>query len=73
MVYRTVGCGIVFKLAPPAPGQTQWTESVLYNFEGLNDGWRPVGELVRDDKGDLIGVTSIGTSSNFGAVFAITP
>jgi uncharacterized repeat protein (TIGR03803 family) len=73
MVYRVVGCGIVFKLAPPAPGQTRWTESVLYNFKGLNDGWKPVGELVRDDQGNLFGVTSIGTSSNFGAVFAITP
>jgi uncharacterized repeat protein (TIGR03803 family) len=46
---------------------------VLYNFKDENDGWKPVGELVRDLNGNLIGVTSLGTPSNFGAVFEITP
>jgi uncharacterized repeat protein (TIGR03803 family) len=26
------GVGIVFKLSPPATGETQWTETVLYSF-----------------------------------------
>ena len=25
-------CGTVFKLTPPAKGQTAWTETVLYSF-----------------------------------------
>jgi uncharacterized repeat protein (TIGR03803 family) len=66
-------CGTVFKLSPPIPGKTAWTETVLYNFKDENDGWKPVGELVRDLNGNLIGVTSLGTPSNFGAVFEITP
>ena len=65
--------GVVFKLTPPLPGNTAWTETVLYNFQGEDDGWKPLGELVRDPNENLIGVTSLGTSSNFGAVFAITP
>jgi len=66
-------CGTVFKLSPPLPGKTAWKETVLYNFKDENDGWKPVGELVRDPNGKLIGVTSLGTPSNFGAVFEITP
>ena len=73
LVYRVVGCGVLFKLAPPAPGQTRWTKSVVYSFKGESDGWKPLGEIVRDAKGNLIGVASLGTSSNFGAVFAIKP
>jgi hypothetical protein len=63
----------LFKLAPPAPGQTRWTKSVVYSFKGESDGWKPLGEIVRDGKGNLIGIASLGTSSNFGAVFAIKP
>jgi hypothetical protein len=37
------GCGTVFKLTPPASGQTQWTETVLYTFQGGSDGWQPLG------------------------------
>src|SRR5262249_13698288 len=46
-VYRTIGCGTVFKLTPPIAGKTAWTETVLYNFRGEDDGWKPLGELVR--------------------------
>jgi uncharacterized repeat protein (TIGR03803 family) len=28
------GNGTVFKLTPPAKGQTQWKETVLYSFQG---------------------------------------
>jgi hypothetical protein len=27
-----LGCGTVFKLTPPAPGQTKWTKRTLYRF-----------------------------------------
>ena len=30
--------GTIFKLAPPAAGQTEWNMSVLYDFTGGFDG-----------------------------------
>ena len=38
-----VGEGTVYKLTPPAAGQTQWTETILYNFTGKDDGSDPGG------------------------------
>jgi len=73
-VYRNVGCGTVFKLSPPTPGQTGWTERVLYDFRGQGDGWEPVGELVADPRGNLLGVSQLGGVPNgYGTVFEITP
>jgi uncharacterized protein YceK len=72
--YRNVGCGTVFKLTPPSPGQTAWTESVVHNFQGLTDGWEPVGELVSDPSGKLFGAGQLGgTEYGYGTVFQITP
>ena len=45
------GCGVVFKLTPPAAGQTAWTEAVLYNFNGGTDGAYPYGTLIADGAG----------------------
>jgi uncharacterized protein YceK len=74
LVYRNVGCGTVFKLTPPAAGQTAWTEKVVYNFRGLADGWEPIGELVTDAAGNLYGAGQLGgTDKGYGTVFRITP
>jgi uncharacterized repeat protein (TIGR03803 family) len=73
------GWGIVFKLAPPTPGQTGWTESVLYSFTNTNgDGSNPACSLIADASGALYGTTAAGGgSANFpggaGTVFKLTP
>jgi hypothetical protein len=74
-LFNNVGCGTVFKLSPPMPGQTGWTERVLYDFQGQGDGWEPVGELVADPHGNLLGVSQLGGDlpSGYGTVFEITP
>jgi uncharacterized repeat protein (TIGR03803 family) len=41
--------GTVFKLTPPAKGQTVWTETVLYSFKGGSDGQEPEAGLIADD------------------------
>jgi uncharacterized repeat protein (TIGR03803 family) len=72
---NTTGCGTVFRISPT--GQ----ETVLYKFRGdsYNDGWGPVGGMVRDAKGNLYGTTydggGIGCLDNFGCgtVFKVTP
>ena len=65
------GCGVVFKLQPPAAVCVSflcpWTETVLYTFGGPPDGWRPSG-VVFDTAGNLYGVTENGGSASCGGV-----
>jgi uncharacterized repeat protein (TIGR03803 family) len=42
----TFGPGVVFKLTPLVPPATKWTKTVLYRFQGGNDGANPVASLV---------------------------
>jgi uncharacterized repeat protein (TIGR03803 family) len=63
--------GIVFKLTPPAKGQTAWTETILLSFNGLNGDY-PVGGLVADDAGNLYGTTANGDPAQ-GTVFELSP
>jgi uncharacterized repeat protein (TIGR03803 family) len=64
----------VFKLSPPAAGETQWTETVLYRFSG-NDGAFPSGDLIMDANGVLYGTTEVGGNSacGCGTVFKLVP
>jgi len=69
----SVGCGVVYKLTPPsAPGGT-WTEQVLYNFQGGNDGWDPSSGVILDSNGALYGTTFYGGPNNGGTVYKLTP
>jgi hypothetical protein len=54
------GCGTVFELNPPKTKGGKWTEKVLYNFQGGNDGDLPTGPLVFDSAGNLYGATEFG-------------
>jgi uncharacterized repeat protein (TIGR03803 family) len=50
----TSGNGVVFKLTPPARGQTIWTETTIWTFSGGNDGAFPfLGGLIADETGAL--------------------
>lgn len=66
------GFGVVFELTPPAPAQSQWVESVLWNFAAAGDGAYPFGRLI-DVNGNLYGTTSEGGAYGVGTVFEITP
>jgi len=68
------GCGTVFHLSPPEQGQTVWTETVLYSFQGGADGNEPAARLLMDPKtGVLYGMTYLGGAYGAGTVFAIAP
>jgi uncharacterized repeat protein (TIGR03803 family) len=68
----TWGCGVVYKLSPPATGAL-WTETLLYQFQGKDDGYEPIGSLIFDTSGNLYGVTYSGGAANAGTVFELTP
>ncbi len=55
-----VGCGTVYELSPPAKPGDPWTETVLYSFQGGDDGYVAAGDLVFDTAGNLYGATLFG-------------
>jgi uncharacterized repeat protein (TIGR03803 family) len=75
----TAGCGTVFELSPNGSGG--WTETILYNFQGGNDGASPYAGLIFDKAGNLYGTTATGgggtgspcDSIGCGTVFELGP
>jgi uncharacterized repeat protein (TIGR03803 family) len=75
------GCGVVFEMSPPSAPGGSWTETILYSFQGGNDGYFPAGNLVFDEAGNLYGATAFGggfgTCNGFygfcGTVFELSP
>jgi len=70
-----VGCGTIFKLAPPTTGTGPWHETILWNFSG--DANEPLAPLIIR-KGALYGTASNGgdtavCGSSCGAVFELVP
>jgi uncharacterized repeat protein (TIGR03803 family) len=65
------GCGTIFRIAQDG------TESVLYAFQGGNDGYGPTGNLIIDSEGNLYGTTISGGGSNCGTgcgtIFKVAP
>jgi uncharacterized repeat protein (TIGR03803 family) len=66
------GCGVIFALSPSG---SSWTETVIHDFTGGNDGGM-VPTLARtgllaDSKGNLYGATSSGAKSGLGAVYKL--
>ena len=67
------GCGTVFKLAPDG------TETILYAFSDIGDGWGP-GSLLADKAGNFYGIAGGGMTScpgsggsGCGLVFKLAP
>jgi uncharacterized repeat protein (TIGR03803 family) len=58
--------GAVFRLTPPGPGQTKWTETVLYSFAGGSDLSNPLAGVVMDTSGALYGASGL-------TVYKLTP
>lgn len=72
----THGAGAVFKLQPP-PHFTPnllapWTETVLYSFQGGNDGLTPYAEVTFDPAGNIYGTTYNGGIARQGTVYELS-
>jgi len=63
-----VGLGVLFELT----ADTNWTESVLTNFN-TPIGELPQGPLAVDSAGNVYGTTTSGGSADLGVVFEYTP
>jgi uncharacterized repeat protein (TIGR03803 family) len=66
-----IGCGTVYKLAPPASGTGALTKSLLYEFRGP-DGAFPQGGLIAGRGGALYGTASSG-GADYGVVYKLSP
>jgi len=62
--------GTVFKLTKGAGG---WTEAILYNFTGGNNGSQPLAGVVLDRYGNLYGTSYQGGADNVGNVYRLRP
>jgi hypothetical protein len=68
-----LGCGVVFKLTPPAAGSTQWTEQILYRFADNNGGQSTPTDLYLDGAGDIFGGAPTGGAGKVGLVYGLSP
>jgi uncharacterized repeat protein (TIGR03803 family) len=62
--------GVVYQLVESAGS---WTENVLHNFTGGNDGSLPVGGLVFDASGNLYGAATNAGAGGGGTIFELSP
>jgi uncharacterized repeat protein (TIGR03803 family) len=71
----TYALGSIYKLTPPPPGKTAWTEAVAWNFSGPDGGFPAYGDLTIDRSGNLYGATVSGGAGtcDCGTVFRYTP
>ncbi len=67
------GCGVVFRLSPPALEGEPWTQSVLWSFTGGNDGDNPVSELLAGPSGTLYGTVPLTADGSKGILYKLTP
>jgi uncharacterized repeat protein (TIGR03803 family) len=60
------GCGTVFEI------NRKGIQTVLHTFSGF-DGGNPSGQIVRDQSGNIYGVTTFGGDYGYGTVFRLAP
>lgn len=68
----TFGEGTVYRLTPPAEGETDWTETVLHSFKS-KDGEEPYAGLLAGGGGNLYGTALYGGADGTGTLFELTP
>jgi hypothetical protein len=66
------GCGTLFRLSPPVPGETKWRKAVLHRFITKNDGRLPDSPPQSHGSGTFIGVTSSGGLYDAGMGYRLT-
>jgi hypothetical protein len=70
------GCGLVFRLEPPALAGGAWRDAVLYSFKNDANGYAPVSLVFKN--GTLVGAAAAGGSYTVctygcGTLFELAP
>src|SRR6476646_5379976 len=60
------GCGVLYKLTKSG---TSWTQSVIHDFTGGNDGSGPGSGVTFDKQGTLFGMTPTGGAYGLGVIY----
>jgi uncharacterized repeat protein (TIGR03803 family) len=71
---EATGCGVVFKLSPPAAGGSTWTETVMHAFpSSASDAAFPSSGLILGEHGILFGIAESNgiNATDGGAVYGI--
>ena len=63
-------CGVVFQLTPHTNGNR--AETVLYSFQGVDDGSDPHGGVILDPLGNIYGTATKGDTYSHGTAFELT-
>jgi len=64
------GCGVVYKLTKSGKS---WVQSVIYNFNGGDDGSGPGSGVTFDKNGTLYGMTPTGGVYGLGVIYQLKP
>jgi uncharacterized repeat protein (TIGR03803 family) len=64
------GCGVVWKLSNSGGS---WSQRVIHDFTGGEDGYGAGGPVVLDDLGNLYGMTPTGGGFGLGVVYRLAP
>jgi uncharacterized repeat protein (TIGR03803 family) len=64
------GFGTVFELIP---SNGSWTETILYSFSSIEDGYLPYSSVIFDSVGNLFGTTQNGGPNSNGTVYELSP
>jgi uncharacterized repeat protein (TIGR03803 family) len=64
--------GVVFELSPGTDGGW-WTETIIHEFTGRDDGAAPAAGLTFDKEGNLYGTANSGGVNGTGVVFELSP
>ncbi|HSC20063.1 MAG TPA: choice-of-anchor tandem repeat GloVer-containing protein [Rhizomicrobium sp.] len=64
------GCGVAYKLTNNGGS---WTQSVIHQFTGGDDGSGPGARLTLDDSGNVYGMAPTGGANGAGTIFEMRP
>jgi uncharacterized repeat protein (TIGR03803 family) len=67
------GTGVVGTVFELSPNGNSWTETVLYNFTGNNDGGEPMGNVLLGGDGNIYGTTAGYGQYNYGVIYKLAP
>ncbi|MFL6690954.1 MAG: choice-of-anchor tandem repeat GloVer-containing protein [Alphaproteobacteria bacterium] len=64
------GCGVAYKLTD---NNGTWTQTVIHQFAGADDGQGPGARLTLDDSGNVYGTAPTGGVNGLGTIYEMKP